>query len=68
VFLNGHRADLDELMVAVMVPPITPFTVPVTVMVLTPVRVIPITISTIFVGPRVQRGAGHRTENYKGQK
>jgi hypothetical protein len=50
-FFDDHRAHLNELMVVVMVPPISPFAVPVAVVAMMPVRVIPITIPTIFVGP-----------------
>jgi hypothetical protein len=67
-FLDGHRANLDELMVVVMSPPVPPFTVPVTVMAMMPVRVIPITIPAIFVCPCNQRSAEHRTKDSESQK
>jgi hypothetical protein len=68
MLFDGHRADLDELMVMVMSPPIPPFTVPVTVMAMMPVRVIPITIPAIFVGPGNQRSAEYGTKDSESQK
>jgi hypothetical protein len=68
VFFDGYRADLNEFMVVVMVPPIPPFTVPVTVVVLMPVRVVPIMIPTIFIGPCNQRGTDYGTKDCEGQK
>ena len=67
-FFDGHRADLDKLMVAMVVPPISPFTVPVTVVVPMPVRIVPIMIPTIFVGQCGQRGADNGDEGCERQK
>jgi len=63
MLFDGHRANLDELMMVVMTPPIPPLTVPVAVVAMMPVRVVPITIPAIFVGPCNQRGTENGTED-----
>lgn len=52
---TGHiRADSDEFVLAILVAPVASLTVPVAVMMMMPIFIIPIVISTILVGKGCQ--------------
>src|SRR5262249_26306992 len=49
------RADSDEFMLVIAIPPVTSFAVPVTVMMMMPIFIVPVVISTVFVSSKCQR-------------
>jgi hypothetical protein len=67
MFLDGDRANSKKFVPVMAIGPMSSMAVPIARVVIMPVSIVPVMVSTVFISSYGKRGSNNRPENAYGQ-